>query len=375
MTTRRRGFTLIELLVVIAIIAILAAILFPVFSKAREKARQAKCTSNLKQIALAIQIYTQENEEKLPLNSEVWGLISSNKVKQCPNDQSGLSYVYYTKLSGDVLSNYDLSPSTQEMVADGKVSANGIAALKSDIDLTRHNKKCLVAYLDSHVELTNTVSDPRPPVALPTANLIVSLDPATYSPGTWPASDGTSITASQATAAQRPVLNATAIGGAPGLTFDGVDDRLTTTTLAGKFTGSVASLSVAYNYSGTGNFAVVDNVDGFWRFGSSGYIGLFCSSRFNGTFPSGGLTNTGVHVVTVVFGPANAYELFLDGTSKGTATAAGFWTPGSLHIGNNSIPNAPFNGSVGQVLVYNEAFDATKRQAVENYLMRKYGLN
>ena len=56
----RRGFTLIELLVVIAIIAILAAILFPVFAKAREKARQASCSSNLKQIALAALQYATD---------------------------------------------------------------------------------------------------------------------------------------------------------------------------------------------------------------------------------------------------------------------------------------------------------------------------
>jgi prepilin-type N-terminal cleavage/methylation domain-containing protein/prepilin-type processing-associated H-X9-DG protein len=59
----RRGFTLIELLVVIAIIAILAAILFPVFAKAREKARQASCQSNLKQIAIAFQMYAQDYDE------------------------------------------------------------------------------------------------------------------------------------------------------------------------------------------------------------------------------------------------------------------------------------------------------------------------
>ncbi len=61
---RRRGFTLIELLVVIAIIAILAAILFPVFARAREKARQTSCTSNLKQIALAMLMYVQDYDER-----------------------------------------------------------------------------------------------------------------------------------------------------------------------------------------------------------------------------------------------------------------------------------------------------------------------
>jgi len=66
---KKRGFTLIELLVVIAIIAILAAILFPVFAKAREKARQSSCSSNLKQISLAIIQYTQDYDERMPWSS------------------------------------------------------------------------------------------------------------------------------------------------------------------------------------------------------------------------------------------------------------------------------------------------------------------
>ncbi|MFQ6130857.1 MAG: prepilin-type N-terminal cleavage/methylation domain-containing protein [Armatimonadota bacterium] len=61
-----RAFTLIELLVVIAIIAVLGAIIFPVFSRARAKARQAKCVSNARQLALAIQMYTQDYEEQFP---------------------------------------------------------------------------------------------------------------------------------------------------------------------------------------------------------------------------------------------------------------------------------------------------------------------
>src|SRR6266511_527157 len=64
---RRKAFTLIELLVVIAIIAILAAILFPVFAQARENARKATCTSNVKQISLGILMYAQDFDERLPM--------------------------------------------------------------------------------------------------------------------------------------------------------------------------------------------------------------------------------------------------------------------------------------------------------------------
>jgi prepilin-type N-terminal cleavage/methylation domain-containing protein/prepilin-type processing-associated H-X9-DG protein len=68
----RKGFTLIELLVVIAIIAILAAILFPVFARAREKARQASCQSNEKQILLAVRMYAQDYDDRLPEGTFYW---------------------------------------------------------------------------------------------------------------------------------------------------------------------------------------------------------------------------------------------------------------------------------------------------------------
>src|SRR5260221_8538249 len=76
---KRHGFTLIELLVVIAIIAILAAILFPVFAQAREKARAISCLSNCKQIGLATMMYIQDYDETYPLgytwdeNGGEWG--------------------------------------------------------------------------------------------------------------------------------------------------------------------------------------------------------------------------------------------------------------------------------------------------------------
>ncbi len=81
---KRRAFTLIELLVVIAIIAILAAILFPVFAKAREKARQSSCVSNLKQLSMAIIQYNQDFDEVMPwLRAGGWGTF--NPPTDCAN--------------------------------------------------------------------------------------------------------------------------------------------------------------------------------------------------------------------------------------------------------------------------------------------------
>jgi prepilin-type N-terminal cleavage/methylation domain-containing protein/prepilin-type processing-associated H-X9-DG protein len=94
--TKPRGFTLIELLVVIAIIAILAAILFPVFAKARERAKSANCISNLKQIGLATLMYQEDNDQHLlPYANQATGVWytklldpynKSHEAFTCPSD-------------------------------------------------------------------------------------------------------------------------------------------------------------------------------------------------------------------------------------------------------------------------------------------------
>ncbi|MFN4032940.1 MAG: DUF1559 domain-containing protein [Fimbriimonadales bacterium] len=98
---RKFGFTLIELLVVIAIIAVLAAILFPVFAQAREKARQMQCMSNCRQIGLAFRMYTDDHDGYFPMsyhaadNSGVFAwthrvqpYIKSRDIYRCPSDHS-----------------------------------------------------------------------------------------------------------------------------------------------------------------------------------------------------------------------------------------------------------------------------------------------
>src|SRR6056297_3095 len=97
------GFTLIELLVVIAIIAILAAILFPVFARAREKARQTSCLSNVKQLGLGVMMYAADYDERLPARSiggvGWYGLlqpyIKNWQVIICPSGTGNYDWISY----------------------------------------------------------------------------------------------------------------------------------------------------------------------------------------------------------------------------------------------------------------------------------------
>ena len=195
MSSRRRGFTLIELLVVIAIIAILAAILFPVFAKAREKARTSSCSSNLKQLTLGIIQYTQDYDERLPMcrgymaaNSlnnnavemidwrvQIQPYLKSKQVLACPsntnNDTSGdggrsggiIHHYCWPTVGGGGLYWDATSIATAAVTAPAQmlqiVETNAwwnpdMAAWNAQYDAFRgHNDMANFAFMDGHVKI------------------------------------------------------------------------------------------------------------------------------------------------------------------------------------------------------------------------------
>lgn len=157
MQRKDSGFTLIELIVVIGIITVLAAILFPVISSARQKANQSSCLNNVRQIAIAIQIYTNDNNNIFPSMTTIWqGLNLSNKTYICPaigkKLQNGYGYNY--SLNNQLLSDADniTNPSQIVEVADCRKNSlyPNIISTPGDIDY-RHNGFASFGFVDGHV--------------------------------------------------------------------------------------------------------------------------------------------------------------------------------------------------------------------------------
>ena len=221
---RNRGFTLIELLVVIAVIAILAALLFPVFATAREKGRQITCASNVRQLGMAFGLYAQDNDDVLPgaadgppgagvtggwvyygrfgnhsqgvtplfdvTRGSIYPYVKSRQVYACPDDgqgqASGLSYALNSCAVRDSSTN-TTEPHGGKGLAAFDNTAGTLLLAEEDADYTthasgstddgylslywdnavsvRHTHGSNLAFLDGHVKwyrLSDQVGQPAP---------------------------------------------------------------------------------------------------------------------------------------------------------------------------------------------------------------------
>ena len=207
--SKQKGFTLIELLVVIAIIAILAAILFPVFQKVRENARRASCTSNLKQLSIAVVQYQQDFDEIMPgsagnatlggwiyftgytaspsqtptafdpTQGSIYPYVKSKGVYICPDESSnqGNSYSINGPICGQALSQFT-QPSATVLFneeADGFNNNGGSddgyfsPGAFGNVPTLRHTNGSVFAFCDGHAKwfqdgrltFPNPTGDPR----------------------------------------------------------------------------------------------------------------------------------------------------------------------------------------------------------------------
>jgi prepilin-type processing-associated H-X9-DG protein/prepilin-type N-terminal cleavage/methylation domain-containing protein len=186
----RKGFTLIGLLVVIAIIAILAAILFPVFARAREKARQSSCSSNVKQICLGVQMYVQDYDETMPmaiagdlpgpfhtLPETLEPYIKNDQIWQCPSEEDSVNLsaigepsVSYSFDVGTVVPSgsgrlfgvpaagtYSCKLADIDAPAETAINCDAEGAVAADFSSTiveadRHNEGANYGFADGHVK-------------------------------------------------------------------------------------------------------------------------------------------------------------------------------------------------------------------------------
>jgi len=221
-TRGNRGFTLIELLVVIAIIAILAAILFPVFAKAREKARQTQCLNNERQICTAFTLYAQDHDESLPTASGWAGALNVDKnLFTCPSTgktapananppavPSNNGYAFNASASETTLGAV-ANPVQFPLVADWSTSstrpnANTFYA-GSDLNKTRHSSTmCNVGFMDCHVASVSSGTSAASTAATPDYcnwySMFWQIPSGTNVPGTGVTLTDSSVVASAASA-------------------------------------------------------------------------------------------------------------------------------------------------------------------------------
>lgn len=412
MRCTRRGFTLIELLVVIAIIAILAAILFPVFAKAREKARQSACMSNQKQIAQTVLMWSQENDERLPAAQGVWNTLAMPaKVMRCLDEEKEkASYAYHSALDGRALA--DFKDHTKTMLsADGAHTENLAATPQeySNVIYTandikdRHDSKAIFSFLDGHVEMGLKSSVLIGYYSAPVdAGLVLWLNPDTYKglvsdnvsvvPNTWADLSGSGVTVTpwKLQASGGPRFHTT--GGPNSQTYidsqwndytqeNGSEGRFDTTLSPASWKEfTIAMLMKSTNTANHDNgFRAMEGTQG------AGTRKEICFSKGNFYVMNNGVGNetnltygndANWHVLIATYKIGDAAYVYRDGSL----------TPIGSHTNLSSsppflvFPTAPFKietrryTSLGDCFVYNRVLSSSELQSVFTFYKKKYNL-
>ncbi len=376
-----RGFTLIELLVVIAIIAILAAILFPVFAKAREKARQTSCLNNQRQIATAITMFAQDHDETLPASTTVWQELDlPGGVLKCPSEQGTATntYGYNTNLgqNGGVALGDIARPTDELLTADWKITSSNVNLLVKGRDVSlRHNSGYVASFVDGHVAWMQTITFAR---YVPSgATCWLAADALTLKDGdavsSWPGTGGTSITAGPLAGAGSPIFKTSIINGKPVVRFDNATEK-------------GLSFSPSVTFQTLVLVARANSASGYYRILGDSVVDLNAPALrcgWNG-FPSvniGDLTDKQFHVLamgnystTSVDPTMKPAFVAYDGGAIKTNSATG--ANGIKTLGNYSSPiyGQGANMDFAELICWPTKLTQEDLNAVTNSLKVKYGL-
>ncbi len=387
---KNKGFTLIELLVVIAIIAILAAILFPVFARAREKARQTTCTSNQRQLAAAMQMYAQDHEETLPGSATVWGdidvdpavLVCPTKGKSTPN-----GYDYNINNSGVAIGTLE-DPSAEFLTCDGTQNTTwkaNLACVGDDIDM-RHSGQAVFSYADGHVASVKSLPFPF------IKNMLIWLkaDAGVTLSGTnvtgWQDQTGNNYNFIAPLAANQPKYVASAVNGLPGILFNGATDGATNSYLVCGRVVTFGTMIIVANYTGGANFAdyvgLVSNGARnafFWRANANSTQLRTLPNNYGSDNSNGdGITQDQMwinKVQTKDYAPLATFKVMSGnyGCPNAASAVPRIWNDG-LTLGWADTNARTWKGHIVEYFVFSTILSQSDRVQVENYLKNKYNI-
>jgi len=368
-----KGFTLIELLVVIAIIAILAAILFPVFARAREKARQTTCSSNQRQIAMSIQMYAQDHEESLPGTASIWSDIKVDPgVLICPTAGKSLvnGYVYNGTYAGKSIGGFN-NPAAILISADGQTvtpnSGTNIATYGADIATTRHSGKFIAAYLDGHIDSANLhgLFPGNAKVWFKADAISGVANGAALT--TWPDSSGNGYNAVSA-AGKEPLYTTNVLNGQPAVLFK--PSRPSTMTVSASLTlNRPDTVFIVYDAENATDSRAVSGTNNWligYRAGSMNYYaGNWIAD------PAGAPTVKKFYMMTVIE-QTTLTQKYLNGTLNGTSNTI-LGSCGNLYLSGYNGGSEFHDGYIAEFIALSST-SQDDRQNTELYLKNKYGM-